>query len=418
MTDLTVSVVIVSRGRPDALARCLVGVSQLQYPQFEVVVVADTSGIRAAEALPFAGDLKLVPFDEANISAARNLGVVSAAGDVIAFIDDDAVPEPQWLRYLVAPATQSDVAAMGGYVRGRNGISFQWQGRSLDRLGQAHPLELRQDRATVLHPPKGRAIKTEGTNMAVRRSVLVALGGFDPAFHYYLDETDLNVRLARAGHATALVPLAEVHHGFAANRMRHANRVPRDLFDIGASWAVFMRKHLVEGERPRQWSVLRKAERARLVRHMVDGGLDPLGVRRLMRRLDEGFRAGQEREIIPPQLPVHPAQPFRAFPGKPRRSVLLATRPARFRQDMARAAERARGGEIVTLLSLSPTALYHRVSFDLYPDGDVPGGLWVQRGGLFGKSDRSGPVVAMTTRSRRVEKERVRVARQRGLGNE
>lgn len=418
MSDLTVSVIIVSRGRPDALTRCLMGVAQLQFPRFEVVVVADPAGIKAAGALPFADDLKLIPYDEPNISAARNLGLVAAAGDVVAFIDDDAVPEPQWLRYLVAPAVQRDVAAMGGFVRGRNGISFQWKARSLDRLGQAHPLDLHGDHATVLHPPKGRAIKTEGTNMAFRRSVLVALGGFDPAFHYFLDETDLNMRLARAGHATALVPLAEVHHGFAANRMRHTNRVPRDLFDIGASWAVFLRKHSVDAERTLQWKRLRAAERARLLRHLVVGGLEPRSVRQLMGRLDAGYEAGLARDIAPTQLPVHPSQPFRIFPFRPRKSTLIATRPIRFKADLEQAAERVKNGEIVTLLSLSPTAMYHHVSFDLPQNGAEQSGVWVQRGGLFGKSDRDEPILRMTTRSRRVEKERSRVARQRGLGKD
>ena len=114
MTDLPVSVVIVSRGRPQSLARTLTGISQLQYWNFEVVVVADPEGIASAAALPFSDDLKLVPFDTPNISAARNLGLRHAAGEIIAFIDDDAVPEPMWLRHLVAPASQSDVAAMGG----------------------------------------------------------------------------------------------------------------------------------------------------------------------------------------------------------------------------------------------------------------------------------------------------------------
>ena len=92
MNHLSVSVVVVSRGRPDALKRCLLGIAQLQYPVFEVVIVSDPSGIKAAKSLPFAADLKLVPFDKPNISAARNLGIVEAAGDIVAFIDDDAVP--------------------------------------------------------------------------------------------------------------------------------------------------------------------------------------------------------------------------------------------------------------------------------------------------------------------------------------
>lgn len=408
MTDVSVSVIIVSRGRPDALKRCLVGISLLQYPRFEVVVVSDPEGLKSAQSTPFASGLKLVPFDKPNISAARNMGINEASGDVIAFIDDDAVPEPQWLRYLIAPAAQSDVAAMGGYVRGRNGISFQWRARGLDRFGEPHSIALETENATVLTPPKGRAIKTEGTNMAVRRSVLVELGGFDPAFHYYLDETDLNMRLARAGHRTALVPLAEVHHGFAANRMRAENRVPRDLFDIGASWAVFQRKHIVISEREAQWKRLCQQERARLLRHLVTGGLEPRAVRRLMRRLHLGYSEGLERPLEGPQIAKHPSAPFKPFGGRKCTSVMLMTRPFRFAKDKAIAEKKAKDGHIVTLLSLSLSALFHHVSFD-------ENGIWVQRGGLFGKSLRSDPLFHMTTRTRRLEKERSRVARQRGL---
>ena len=113
MTDLTVSVIIVSRERPDALRRCLLGISQLQYRAFEVVVVACPAGIAVAEASQALPDIKCVAFSEANISAARNQGLVYAAGEIVAFIDDDAVPEPKWQHHLVAPAARSDVAAMG-----------------------------------------------------------------------------------------------------------------------------------------------------------------------------------------------------------------------------------------------------------------------------------------------------------------
>ena len=81
-------------------------------------------------------------------------------------------------------------------------------------------------------------MKNEGTNMAVRRNVLVDLEGFDPADHFYLEETDLNMRLVAANHLTAIAPLARLHHGFAQSIRRHGDRVPRDLFDLGASWAV------------------------------------------------------------------------------------------------------------------------------------------------------------------------------------
>ena len=409
MTSLPVSVVVVSRDRPALLLRCLTGLSQVQYRPFEIVVVADPAGCAAVKASPLAGSVKLVSYDAANISGARNVGIAHAAGEVVAFIDDDAVPEPTWLHYLAAPFQREDVAAVGGYVRGRNGISQQWGARGLDAQGHTHPLQLDSRRATVLHPPKGRAVKTEGTNMAVRRDVLVALGGFDPGFHYYLDETDLNLRLAHAGHATAIAPLAEVHHGFAANRLRDARRVPRDLTEMGASWAVFQRKHMPQAARAEHWAALRAAERQRLLGHMVSGGLGPDDILRLMRGLERGYREGLDRPRATVRLARHPEAAFQPVDFAPRSATLIATRPLHRARDYAEARARVESGkEIVTLLNLSPDTRFHRVYFD-------PCGLWVQTGGLFGKSERNEPLFRMTSRSRRVEKEKLRVASQRGF---
>ena len=408
MSDQTVSVIIVSRGRPDALRRCLIGVGQLQYRAFEVVVVACPEGIAVTEESETLADIKCIAFDEANISVARNLGLANAAGDIVAFIDDDAVPEPQWLRHLVAPAARSDVAAMGGYVRGRNGISFQYKARTLDAQGTPHAVEIDPLQATVLVPPKGRAIKTEGTNMAFRRDVLVGIGGFDPAFRFYLDETDVNMRLARAGHATALVPLAQVHHGFAASATRRADRVPSDLYEIGASWAVFQRKHIPKEDRAAHWQDQRSAERKRLLEHMVAGKLEPRDVRRLMKRLTAGFAEGEERNFGSARLPRHALLPFRPVTSSPRKATFKAVRGFRGTKAMNAAAALVEQGGLATVLVLSPTTLFHSVQFNSQ-------GVWAQRGGLFGRSDRTDRLFRLTTLKRRAARERRRIALARGL---
>ena len=402
MTPETVSIVVVSRGRPQALARCLTGISQLQASAFEVVVVADPAGIASARALPFGPALKLIPFDLANVSAARNLGVSHAAGDVVAFIDDDAVPEPSWLRHLTAPALSGSVEATGGYVRGRNGISFQWEAQALDSFGVGVPLALNRVTPTVLTPPNGRAVKTEGTNMAFRRTVLVELGGFDEAFRYFLDETDLNMRLAKAGHATAIVPLAQVHHGFEPNAARGLQRVPRDLFEIGASWAVFHRKHLSAAARPRAWEDLRQRERKRLLRHMVAGRLEPGAVRHLMRRLDQGHAAGLERLCDQGAIEAEPLSGFRVFPAQVRSGRLISGRVWQAKALHVEAAERVSAGDIVTLILLSPTTLFHRIRF-------CDAGYWLQTGGLFGKSERHEPLFRWYRHAARIRKERDRI---------
>jgi len=406
MIPIPVSVVVVSRDRPDALLRCLTGLAQLQYVPFEIVIVADEPGCATVAASPFAGQVKVAPFDCPNISEARNLGISHAAGEVVAFIDDDAVPEPSWLTHLIAPFQHAEVGAAGGFVRGRNGISFQWKARSVDEAGAAEPLAVHPGQATVLTPKGHRATKTEGTNMAVRRDVLLELEGFDPGFAFFLDETDLNLRLARAGHATAIVPLAEVHHGFAPSSRRRADRVPRDLFDIGASWAVFQRKYVSESKRDSHWRAIRASERVRIIYHMVAGRLLPGDVVRLLRRLDVGYAEGLVRQRGGAHLLRSAAAPFTPFPAVKRKSTVVSGRIWQRSRLRAEAAKRVWAGEIVTLILLSPTALFHRVRF--HPDG-----YWEQIGGLFGRSDRTDRLIAFYSFATRIARESRRVADQR-----
>lgn len=406
MTHPPVSVVVVSRDRPTALTRCLTGLSQLQYPDFEIVVVADPAGCKAVEASAFSKHVKAVAFDRANISAARNLGISHAAGDIVAFIDDDAVPEPTWLRHLVGPAHRPNVAAMGGFVRGRNGISWQSEAHTVDPMGVTEPLEVSPHRATVMTPKGRRAIRTHGTNMAVRRDVLVALEGFDPGFAFNLETTDLNLRLARAGHATAIVPMAEVHHGFRSSPRRRHDRVPRDLFDTGSSWAVFQRKYLDEEHRRDHWRHIRETERRRVIGHMVAGRLLPRDVRHLVARLDQGYGQGLMRQRGGADVSRSPVSSFKPFPVRSRPSVVLAGRSWQRRRLRAEAAERVAAGEIVSLFLMSPTALYHHVRFD-------PEGYWEQSGGLFGRSVREGPIFRLFTFGERVAAETRRIGKQR-----
>lgn len=401
--DLTVSVVIVSRDRPKALRRCLMGMSQLDYTPFELIIVADPASCAALRNVPQAAFAKVIAFDEANISAARNVGITAASGEIIAFIDDDSVPEPTWLTFLVAPFSDPTVAASGGFVRGRNGISWQSRARAVDRTGHQVPLVVDAEKPTVLTAKPGRAIKTEGTNMAIRQACLVELGGFDPRFRFFLDETDLNLRLAAKGLSTAISPRAEVHHGFAPSGRRRLDRVPTDLFEIGASWAVFLGKHAGPADAALAWARVQATERRRALKHLVSGGVEPRDVRRLMDSLRAGYRDGQNR-AAPQNNKLSENRPdFRPFPSKTvARSHLISGRVWSRRKQRSQAKQQVTAGEIVTVLRFSPTALYHHIVFR-------DDGYWEQTGGLFGKSERSQKVLSLWWFAERVRAEASRV---------
>ena len=404
MGVLPVSVVIVSRGRPGALSLCLTGVAQLDYPAFEVIVVACPEGAAAVAARPDADRIKLVAFDAPNISAARNLGIAAAAGEVIAFLDDDAVPEPTWLAHLCAPFADPQVAAAGGYVRGRNGIDYQWRAQGVTARAQERDLPIEGSAPRILHGRPGVAVKLQGTNMAHRRSVLAQMGGFDPAFRFFLDETDLDMRHAAKGHAVAIVPLAEVHHGYVESPRRAADRSPRDLTEISASLAVFLSKHCPEAERRMAWLALRESQRQRLLRFLQRGPLGPDDVLRLMRGLERGWTEGLARPFgnLPP-LPEASA-PFLAYPGRPGAPRRVLSGRVWSRAAMRRdAARHVADGEIVSAYRFSHTALFHTLRFR-------PEGYWEQIGGLWGRSERSGPAFRPHGFAGRVQSEVARVA--------
>ncbi|WP_433990114.1 hypothetical protein SuNHUV7_14060 (plasmid) [Pseudoseohaeicola sp. NH-UV-7] len=409
MTPIPVSVIVVSRDRPKALVRCVTALGQLRYPCFEVIVVADQNGVAAIESSALGAAIKCIPFDEANISAARNTGILHAAGEIVAFIDDDAVPEPSWLTYLTEPFRYRDVGAAGGYVRARNGISYQWKARTIDAEGVETSLNLSADQPVVLTPKPATAIKTQGTNMAFRRPVLAKMGGFDPAFRYFHDDADVNMRLAKQGVLTALVPLAEVHHGYQGNSSRKSNRVPRDLFQIGASWAVYLGKHCDTAKRAQVWARVQNNERNRLLRHMVTGGLEPRDVSAMMRGLRQGYSEGLSRKLAD-LVPIADCEDtFRRFVGnETAKSEVISGRVWSAKSLRTRAIAKVKSGHIVTLLMMSPTALFHRIWF--HDDG-----YWVQRGGLFGRSERDSPLFRFYRFSRRVRVECFRIHRQRLL---
>lgn len=373
--DLKASVVIVSRHRSAALQRCIAALRQQDHNQFELIVVADPAAISDLAAQH---DIKTILYDHANISTARNLGLMAAASGIVAFIDDDAVAEPSWLSRLTAPFVDPKVIAATGFVRGRNGISFQWRACEVDHLGLDHSLDVTD--TTLLPSTPKRAVKTQGTNCAFRTDILRSVGGFDLAFRFYLDEADVNLRMAPYG-LTAIVPKAQVHHGYLQSAYRRQDRVPITLFEIGASVAVFLRRH---AERPDITQIAQEQGR-RLDALTLAGKITSYQSAQLMATLHQGWAEGLERPLRAAEVLPNDPPKFLPLGGTgPRRGIVLAGRMWSRKALTKKARMAVEKGQIVTIICLSPTLKDHWVEF-------TNEGFWLQTGGIWGRADRDGP---------------------------
>ena len=396
------SVIVCSWQRASWLRRCLLSLRQLDYPTFEIVIVADQNALNQIDAT----GLKTVPFDEPNLAKARNAGIAAAGGDFCAFIDDDSVAEPMWLAQLALGLASTGAMAATGYVRGRNGISFQSQFATVDREAETHS-EPSPNCAAVPKVTPGRAVKLVGTNMAISREVLVNLGGFDPVYRYFLEDTDLSIRVFDAGFPICVIPDAEVHHAYAASPRRTRLRAPVSLYDIGRSTALFLRRHNSERVDEIRARVFLR-ERLRVCRHIVLGTCEPRDLRRLLASLEEGWRDGASAVLS--VLPKIEKNDF--FQQLETASLGQHTQLSHLYLNRNRALEAAskmvKAGTRVSLFSFSLTAFRHRVTF-------TKSGVWLHTGGVFGPSERTQPAFRWCRFANRWKEETTRVAIARGL---
>ena len=255
----------------------------------------------------------------------------------------------------------------------------------------------------------GQAVKTEGTNMAFRRNVIAMIGGFDPAYRFFLDETDVNFRLMKAGHRTAIAPLAQVHHGYKASATRRGDRVPTDLFEIGASLVVYLRKHAPESLHKDAINNMRGEQRGRALRHMVNGLIEPRDVEPLLQTFENGVDAGWQRELSKLVKIPSGARKFRSIAKRysGTHEVFAGNRLAR--KSLAKNAVNAvQNGKRASVFVFSLNARAHSARF-------THRGNWLQAGGIFGWSTRSGRRVFWTTQRKRLRQEVKRLAKVRGF---
>lgn len=233
LLNVLVSVIVCTYNRSIFLERCLQSLRNQSYTNLEIIVVNGPSTDQTSYVLARYPEVIVVAQKELNgLSSARNLGIQVSKGEIIAFIDDDAVAEEHWVEELVTGYSTESVGGVGGLVLYPDREQIQFDNGFISKSGLP----------TIIGSKKHRNLKGSsipilmGTNCSFRRDVLLKVGGFDPYFKYYHDESDLCVRVHSIGYNIVFVRAATVFHEMADGHNR------RSTYDM--NWAEIVKNSI------------------------------------------------------------------------------------------------------------------------------------------------------------------------------
>lgn len=209
MNDLPFfSVIVPTFNRPDRLRACLLSLAALQYPRdrYEVLVVDDggaapLDGI--IEAVRKDVDATLIRQENSGPAAARNRGAGVARGEILAFTDDDCMPEPNWLLEFAPRISAARNTLLGG--RTVNAL--------IDNVFASASQMLIDYLYGYYNEAASRSSFFTSNNIAVAREPFESVGGFAESFPRAAGEDrEFCSRWIRHGHEMEYVPTAAVRH--------------------------------------------------------------------------------------------------------------------------------------------------------------------------------------------------------------
>lgn len=253
------SVIVPVVDRPAALRRCLEGLAAQSYPRFEVVVVDNAPGTSGAGAVvdelaSLVPHLRLVEEATRGASRARNRGLAEARHEVVAFLDGDVRPDPDWLAAsiasLVTPVGAAPPTCVTGTIlplaietRAQAWLE-EWGGYGKGFERRAFDLGGHRPRSPLF--PYAIAACGSGASMIMRRRDVIELGGFDEALGGGTpagsgEDLALLLDIVAAGGTILYEPAAIVWHEHPAT----AAQLRRTLAAYGRGLTAYLARHVV-----------------------------------------------------------------------------------------------------------------------------------------------------------------------------
>jgi glycosyltransferase involved in cell wall biosynthesis len=224
----SISVVICAHNAAATLDECLRHTCALDYSELEILVVDDGSTDPTPEIVKRYPGVRLVQIEHGGLAAARNAGFEAASGELVAYLDSDAFPSPEWPYYLALAFDGPDVGGAGG--------------------PNIPPYDEPSGAEVVAHAPGGpvqvlfsddRAEHVPGCNMAFWKLVLSEIGGFDPVYTRAGDDVDACWKILNRDWKIGFHPAALVWHRRRAGLRNYL----RQQLEYGRSEALVEDRH-------------------------------------------------------------------------------------------------------------------------------------------------------------------------------
>ncbi len=274
------SVVVPTCAGREELVRSVRSVLDVDYPSFEVLVVDNrpgTSGAAESVRTHFGGDarVRLVQEWKRGLSAARNRGLYSAEGDVVAFTDDDVVVDREWLaRLVIALVDQHADCATGLILPSELRTPAQLLREELGGFGKGFDARVFGPAGVPGNPlyPYSPGLFGSGASAAFWRDALLAFGGFDEALGAgspALGGEDLDIYLSfvLAGRRLVYEPRAVLWHRHHPGEQEFRQQV----LHYGVGLAAFLTKRFLTSAEERRAILRRVPAGLRLLARPRDG---------------------------------------------------------------------------------------------------------------------------------------------------
>lgn len=218
-----ISAIICTHNRDNYLGAAIDSLLGQDFSDLEIIVVDNASSDRTREVVAARSSVKYVFEPVTGLSVARNTGATTAKGEILAYLDDDAVASPQWLRVLAAAyQTNPKLAIAGGKVTliwPEGILPPSWLSEGL--AGNLGAYDLGDREVSIQNP----GLTPRGLNYSIRRTFLEQIGGFDVNLGRVgkkllsNEELLMTERALELGWQVAYIPEALVAHNVSPERV-------------------------------------------------------------------------------------------------------------------------------------------------------------------------------------------------------